>query len=181
MVVARRYARALYEEAERSSKIEVVDDDMELIRKTLQESGELDRFFQSPVISRGKKSDVVRTLFESRLDPLTYRFLAMLIRKQREDHFPRIVRAFRDMRDEQMGVVEVIARSAHPLGPEERAELVEAVVRLTGKEIRLKAVTDAELIGGVVIRVGDTVYDGSARHQLSQLRDRLELASISLN
>lgn len=181
MVVARRYAQALYEEAERALKTSAIDDDMELIRESLQNSDELRRFFRSPVIARGKKEDIVRELFTSRVDPLTHRFLEMLIRKQREDLFPRIARAYREMRDEHLGIVEVSARAAWELREEDRSELVEALRRLTGKEIRLETRVDSALIGGLVIRIGDTVYDGSVRHQLEQLRDKMEVASMSLN
>lgn len=181
MVVARRYARALYEEAERASKTDVVDADMELLRTSLRDSDELARFFRSPVISREKKLDVVRALFEERVDALTLQFVGMLIRKQREDVLPRIAQAYRDMRDEQLGIVEAKARAARELGVDEREELVTALGRLTGKEVRLHVEKDPDLIGGLVIRIGDTVYDGSVRHQLEQLRDKMEVGTISLN
>lgn len=181
MVVARTYARALYEEAESGSNIESVDADVELIRSTLDGSPDLARFFRSPVISREKKESVVRTLFGDRVGRLTLRFLVMLVKKEREDHFPQIVDAYRAMRDEQLGIVEANARVAWDMDADERSELAEALGRLTGKRVRLNVEKDADLIGGLVIRIGDTVYDGSVRRQLEVLRDRMEVRSLSLN
>ncbi len=181
MVVARRYARALYEEAERASKTDAVDDDMELIRASLRDSAELTRFFRSPVISREKKQNVVRELYEERVDHLTYRFLETLISKHREDVFPQIATAYRDMRDEHLGIVEARARAAWDLSESNRDELVRALGRLTGKDVRLEVEKDESLIGGLIVRVGDTVYDSSVLHQLDQLRDRMEIGSISSN
>ncbi len=181
MVVARRYARALYEHAERTTKTDVVDDDMELIRRSLDDADELARFFRSPVISREKKRDVVRELFSQRIDPVTLEFLEMLIRKKREDVFPEIAQAYRSLRDEQLGLVEATARTPRELSGAEQDDIAKAVGRLTGREVRLAVVTDESLIGGIVIRVGDTVYDGSVRRQLEMLRDRMEVGSISLN
>lgn len=181
MVVARRYARALYEDAEAVSKTSAVDDDMTLVSDALDASDELARFFRSPVISRDRKKQIARSLFADRVDELTLDFLEMLVRKQREDIFPRIADAYRVLRNEQLGVVEATARSARDLSVEEQEELATSLGRLTGKKVKLHVETDERLIGGVVIRVGDTVYDGSVRHQLNTLRDQMQVGAVSLN
>lgn len=173
ITVARRYAQALYEEADTSGQTAAVDEDVDVIRASLEGSRELVLFFESPIIAREKKEAVVKELFGDRLRPLTVQFLDLLIEKGREDLFPDVVHAYRELRDRQLGVVEARARTAHPLGEAERARLVEAVERMTGRRVRLKVTHDPSLIGGVVIRVGDTVYDGSVRHKLASLREQL--------
>ncbi|MEM6646351.1 MAG: ATP synthase F1 subunit delta [Bacteroidota bacterium] len=182
LIVAERYARALYGEAEKTGMITAADGDVALIRDSLDASPELVRFFESPVIPREKKESVVDALFAERLQPLTLRFLKLLIEKRREDAFPAVVRAYRALRDKQEGIIEIKARSAKPLTAEEEAELKAALAKLTGQTVRLNTTIDASLIGGVVVRVGDTVYDGSVRHQLEGLREKLgQQASVSLN
>lgn len=181
MQIARRYARALYEEAESQSKTDQVDEDVELIRESLENVKELRRFFESPIASREKKLRVVRALFKDRLDPLTLNFLELLIEKQRETHFPQLAEAYRGMRDEQLGIVRAQARVAVPLGDADHQNLVAALERMTGKSIRLEVTEDEDLMGGVVIRVGDTVYDGSVRNQLSNLREQMERGGFALN
>lgn len=181
LTVARRYARALYEEAERAQKTEQVDRDIEVIRESLEGSRELVRFFESPVISREKKETIVAELFASRVEPLTLRFLKMLVEKKRENIFPAVVTAYRELRDSRLGIVEARARTAEPLGEADKKRLEKALEEVIGKRIRLQTEIDPALIGGVVIRVGDSVYDGSVRHQLATLRDQFAQRSFVMN
>ena len=172
--IARRYAQALSQQAESENNVDQVDEDIELIRESLDGSRELVRFFESPVIPRQKKDAVVKELFKDRLQPTTLHFLQLLIEKKREDLFPSVVRAYRDLRDRQLGVVEAHVKSAAPLDDAETKRLETALEERTGQQVRLHTTVDPELIGGVVVRVGDTVYDGSVRHQLGVLREQLE-------
>jgi F-type H+-transporting ATPase subunit delta len=180
--VARRYALALYEEAEQAGTLERVDDDMLAVRESLDGSRELEGLFRSPIVSSEKKAAVVKQLFEGRVEPLVVRFLLLLVQKQREDMVPAMIRAYNDLRDERQGVVEALVRTAMPLGDAEEASLKQALEARTGKTVRLQTEVDESLVGGVVVRIGDMVLDGSARHQLQQLRERLaQPHAISLN
>ena len=181
-IVARRYARALYQEAEQQGMTEAIDADVDLIRGSLEGSRDLVSFFRSPILSREKKEAVVRQLFAPpRVQPLTLDFLNLLIEKGREDLFPDVVAAYRELRDEQRGIVEARVRTAFALGADELRQLEAALARMTGKQVRLQVQHDPSLIGGLVVRVGDTVYDGSVRHQLANLREQLETGRISVN
>lgn len=177
--VARRYAQALYEEAVQERRVERIDEDMALIREALETSRELVVFFESPVISRQKKQDVVKALFADRVQQVTLNFLHLLVEKKREDLFPEVVLAYRALRDEQLGIVEARARVAFPLTAEEQAQLVKALEHRVGTRIRLTVEHDASLVGGLVVRIGDVVFDGSVRHQLATLRERLEYGSYA--
>ncbi|PSQ93714.1 MAG: ATP synthase F1 subunit delta, partial [Bacteroidetes bacterium QH_2_63_10] len=99
--VARRYAGALYEEAEATGVLEPVDDDVLMLRETLNSNGELARFFKSPVISQEKKDTVVRELLSDRVEDLTLRFLRLLIQKDRETLTKPILDEYQSLRDEQ--------------------------------------------------------------------------------
>ncbi len=179
--VARRYAQALYEEAARQERVEAIDEDVGLIRESLENSEELVRLFESPVIPREKKRAVVQALFEERVTPLTHRFLHLLIEKQREQLFAEVVKAYRALRDEQEGIVEIQARTARSLDEDGRAHLATQLEQMTGKKVRLHARQDADLIGGVVVRVGDTVYDGSVRRQLQRLHEQMKTGRAATN
>ncbi len=174
LTVARRYAGALYEEAVRDQQVEKVDADIELIRESLDGSRDLVNFFGSPVISREKKGAVVKALFADRVQPTTLRFLDLLVSKRREGIFPTVVQAYRELRDDQLGIVPAHARVALPLSEAEEKSLAQTLEKLSGKRVRLTVSQDADLLGGVVVRVGDIVYDGSVRNQLANLRERLE-------
>jgi F-type H+-transporting ATPase subunit delta len=99
--------------------------------------------------------------------------MALLVEKRREDVFPAVVSSYRELRDAELGVTPVSVRSAYELSSEDGAALVRALTSLTGKEVRLHARVDASILGGLVIRIGDTVYDGSITNQLATLRERL--------
>jgi F-type H+-transporting ATPase subunit delta len=176
--VARRYATALYEEADRTDVVEAVDADVELIRNSLEASDDLMRFFESPVIPDEKKGAVIDTLFEDRVDALTHRFLKLLVKKDREGMVAAVAEQYQALRDEQRNIVEAHVRTAQPMGDDEKDELTTALEQTTGKNVRLKVEEDADLIGGLVVRIGDRVYDGSVRNKLENLRDRFRQGRI---
>lgn len=181
IIVARRYAQALYEEAERAGLIEQVDADVEIIRQSLADSRDLTILFQSPIVSREKKSTIVETLFRARLQGTTLNFLLLLISKRREDIFAAVAQAYRELRDEHLGIQEVHARVFKPMTEAEEKSLVAALENMTDARVRLRTTIDASLLGGVIVRIGDTVYDGSVRHQLTTLREQMALGSFATN
>lgn len=172
--VARRYAQALYEEAEAADKAEQIADDMRSVQESLDASRELDRFFRSPVIAREKKDAVIGKLFDGKVDPLIVRVMRLLVQKGREDILPDVIRQYGRLRDERLGVVEAQVKSAMPMEFDETEALRKALEAKTDQKVRLRIEVVPELLGGVVVRIGDRVYDGSVQHQLESLRDQLE-------
>jgi F-type H+-transporting ATPase subunit delta len=178
ILVARRYANALHNSAQATGQLEEVDRDVDLIRSSLDASRELVRFFESPIVSRERKARVVQSLFASRVSETTLRFLDLLIQKRRENIFPQMVVAYRLLRDEQLGVVGAAVRSAVPMTDEEEQRIGTALESWTGMKVNLNARSDARLIGGVIVRIGDTVYDGSVRNKLEHLREQFTSGAI---
>ena len=172
--IARRYATALYEEAQSASNIEAVDSDVSMIQESLNGAPELGRFFESPIISREKKSATVTALFEGRLEKLTLRFLLLMIEKGREQMFAHVLTAYESLRDEQNGIVQILARVARPVDDSEIDSLASHIEASLNKKVRLEVQVDPSLLGGIVVKIGDTVHDGSFVNQLKTLRTRLE-------
>lgn len=179
--IARRYAQALHEQAVEEKTVGRVDEDVMLLRDTIEGSRELSGLFDSPVISREQKERVVRSLFGPHLSETTLHFVDFLIAKGREALLPEMARAYRDLRDTQEGIVEAHVRAALPMSEGEQKDLRKALEARTGKQVRLRVEDDPSLIGGLVIRIGDTVYDGSVRNQLAELRERMDAPTVSLN
>jgi len=179
ITISRRYAQALNEQALAAGALDRVDADMSLISEGLAVSRELVGIFRSPIVSREKKANVFRSLFGEKVDKLTLSFLVLLVEKRREELFPDIVNAYRGLRDQQKGVVAVSARTALELSAEDKTALMASLEKLTGKKVRLETKVDASILGGIVIRVGDTVYDASVVNQLASLRVRLETGSLA--
>jgi F-type H+-transporting ATPase subunit delta len=176
--VARRYATALYEEADATGVLEDVDDDVLLLRETLESNRELARFFKSPVIPQGKKEAVIQELLSDRVAGLTVRFLRLLVHKDRETMTKAILDQYQALRDEQRGIVDATVQVARPLADEDQEAIVEALEEKTGQTVRLHVEEDEDLIGGLVIRIGDRVFDGSVRNQLASLHDRLRRSAL---
>ncbi|WP_263820940.1 ATP synthase F1 subunit delta [Salinibacter sp.] len=179
--VTRRYAAALYEEANANGVLEAVDEDIRMLLESLDSNRPLVRVFESPVIPQDKKDSIVRELLGDRVEGLTVRFLRLLIRKDRETMTEAILDQYQTLRDEQRGIVDAEVTVARPLADETRTALVRSLEEKTGKEIRLHLHEDADLIGGLVVRIGDRVFDASVRSQLDALHDRLREATLSEN
>jgi F-type H+-transporting ATPase subunit delta len=177
--VTRRYATALYEEADQAGVLEAVDEDVLMLRRSLESNRKLSRFFESPVIPQEKKDTIVQELLGDRVEGLTVRFLRLLVQKDRETLTKAILEQHQSLHDEHRGIVDAEVTVAHPLSDEDREMLVEALEAKTEKDIRLHLDEDPDLIGGVVIRIGDRVFDGSVRNQLNMLRDRFRDTRLS--
>jgi F-type H+-transporting ATPase subunit delta len=181
LTVLRRYAHALIDEAERQDCTQAVDNDVDMLRKTLRETPEFARLVESPAIPQDKKQDVFRALLKERVHPLTLRFVELLVEKDRETLLHDLLNTYRDLRDEQEGIVEVQARVPAPLDEAERKKLIQRLETMTGKDIRLDVTEQPDLIGGLVFRIGDRVYDGSVRQKLDNLRDSWSQAAHTAN
>jgi len=177
--VTRRYAAALYEEADATGTLEAIDEDVLMLRRSLASNRPLSRVFESPVIPQEKKDAVLRELLDDRVEGLTLRFLRLLVQKDRETLTKDILDQYQSLRDEQRGIVDAEATVARPLADEDREALVETLEEKTGKEVRLHVTEDPDLIGGLVVRIGDRVFDASVRSQLTALRDRLRDTTLS--
>lgn len=180
--VARRYAQALTQEAQQNESLAEVDADVALVDETLANSRDLRTMLTSPIVPRAKKATILRRLFEGRVSPLTSGFLRLLVEKERDDVIPEILDAYRELRDERSGTVEATVQTATPLSPAEAERLKSALEARVGSTIRMRVLLEPSLIGGLVVRVGDVVYDRSVRHQLQTLRGQLaERAAVRLN
>ena len=180
--VARRYAQALTEEAQSKGVLEDVDADVDLLAETLEGSRDLRLALASPVISHDKKRAVLEGVFGGKVSDLTRRFLGLLAAKDRDGEIPVVLEAYRQLRDDRLGVVEASVKTAKPLAPEQMTKLQQSLEARAGKTVRMRYEIDPSLVGGLVVRLGDVVFDQSVKHQLEMLRDQLaERAQISLN
>jgi len=176
-VVSARYARALVDvvtapgskadPAQTLSQLRAVQDlihGSEILRHALA----------SPAVAPSKKRAVMRRLLEPMgVSDQVRNFVYVVIDHRRGHEFTSIVDAFETLLDERLGFVAAEVRSAAPLTAAQTAQLEAQVSRLAGKKAKLKFSSDPTLIGGVIARVGSTVYDGSVRGQLERLRTRL--------
>ncbi|MCA0269143.1 MAG: ATP synthase F1 subunit delta [Bacteroidetes bacterium] len=169
--VARRYAQAFLADA--GNDVAAVDADFALIAATVRESRDLRLMLASPVISRDKKRRVVDALFGGKIGARAQQFVGLLFDKEREALLADVAEAYADLRNEQQGIEVAQVRVPAELSKAEADRLRAALEAQTGKTLLLEVAVDTAMIGGLVVRIGDTVYDGSVRFRLDALRDRL--------
>lgn len=177
--VARVYAETLYRTASRHDAVDAVDESLASFEEILGERADLAAFLAAPQIDAAAKRALVRRVFEGSLHPIVLRFLDLVIRKHRETAFDEIVIAWSALLDDRAGRQSATVTTA----VEADATLIDRVRRAleetTGRTIRLESEVDPTLLGGIVIRAGDTVIDGSLRTRLRTLRGRLRTASAA--
>jgi len=171
--IVRRYAKALFDVAQRQGAVDAVRADLEALRAVMRSTPQLGRVLRAPTIGAERKRQLVRAAFGGRMNPLTLRFLEMVISKEREEILPDVPAAFEHLAYQMLNLQPVQVTSAVPLGPQEREALAAALGRRTGKRIELHERVDPSLMGGAVVRLGDTIIDGSVQGQLRRLRERL--------
>ncbi len=179
--IARRYASALYSEASSSDSIDRVDEDIELVNRTVNDSRDLQLLFASPIVSAARKEAVIRRLFEQHVSETVLALLLLVNRKKRGAMVEAILESYRSLRLEQQGIVEAKARVAIAMTDSEIEELRRSMAKTIGSDIQLEVEEDADLIGGVVVRIGDQVYDGSLKRQLAILSRKLQGGSFHTN
>lgn len=169
--IAARYAKSLIDLAIQQDKLDTVLRDMEAFAE-VSRLRDMALLLKSPVIKPEKKRTILKAIFSGKVDPLTYAFLEILLRKGREAQLPEIATEFLQQYRDIKGITIVQVSSAEPL-PDAvleaiRRKLVES--RLTHHQIQFEAKVDPLLIGGFVIAFDDKLYDASIRHQLDNLR-----------
>lgn len=138
------------------------------------ESAELRNFMASPAVPREAKHAVIEKLV-ARLGAsrILRNFLFVIVDNQRTHLLPEIEASFEQVLRQRQGVAEAEVSSAAPLNDKQKTALLRNLERVTGKKIQANYSLNPELLGGAVVRVGDTIYDGSVRNQLNRLRERL--------
>jgi F-type H+-transporting ATPase subunit delta len=173
--IAKRYAKALFEIAEETKKLEKITNDVVFIDSLIRSSRELQLFLKSPIIKEDKKREVLKEIFsDSRVDPVTLKFIMLLVEKKREDILHDIVKVYQQIYDEKMGIVSAEVITAVEVGERLKKKIEQKILELTGaKKVKASYRVDPSIIGGIVIRVGDTVYDASIRRRIQLLREQL--------
>jgi len=146
---------------------------MTLVSRFLAEVPYLRAVLIQPLVSVARKNIVVDEAFGDRVTASSLNFLKLLIRKRREDLISECIREFRALLAEHTNTVDAEAWSAVPMTPDQQERLASGLHALTGKTVRLVAKVDHALVGGVVVRIGDTVMDGSVRGKLERLERQL--------
>lgn len=173
--IAKRYARALIEIAEEMDKLNEITKDIQFIDSVIRDSRELQLFLKSPIIREEKKKEILKEIFsDSRVDPVTLKFILLLVEKNRENLLHDIVKTYQQLYNEKMGIVIAEIVTAVEITDSEKKKIEKKILELTGaNKVNPIYKVDPSIIGGVIIKIRDTVYDGSIKHKIKLLREQL--------
>jgi F-type H+-transporting ATPase subunit delta len=171
--VARRYAAALFQQAKAKGTLDADSTDLSAVVKTLTETPKLLAVVGHPLIAESKKKDALKLAFDGKVRPSILAFLNLLVDKRRIELFADVKTEFDRLLREDRRIVAATAVTAVPMTPEQTAALEKSLEARTGFDVELTCEIDASLMGGVLVRIGDTVLDGSVRGSLERLREQL--------
>lgn len=169
----RRYAATLLEAADETGATAAVQRDVERLVETVRQSGELAEFLADPLADGQAQADALRQLFSAKVEVLTLNFLRLMAIRGRASIIGAALENFLAQVAEREGIIRAEVRSAVALSAEQCQRLQARLERHSGRRVRLDVQVDASLRGGAVIRVGDTVFDGSVNTYLARLQARL--------
>lgn len=177
LAVAKQYAQALADlvfAPNSAATAGQVAGELRAVEEITGSSPDLRTILLNPAVPPARKRSVIARLTEPlRLSRLVRNFVFVIIDRRRIALLGPIREAFERLVDEREGIVRAQVRAAGELDPTQRLKLEEALGRLTGRQVRSEYAVDEELLGGLVLRLGSTVYDGSLRGRLEALRRRL--------
>lgn len=176
--VARNYAEVLLALADRGEGAEVFSTAVEDVSRALEEDPRLRTFLDTPRIDAAGKKAVLRKAFEGRVPGPFLNFLLVTIDKRRQRLLPAIAREFQLLVDERMGRAHVDVTVSRELGSAELESITGRLSNLLGRTAVPHVRVRPEILGGIVLRTGDTIYDGSLRRRLERLRRSMLAADL---
>ncbi len=167
--LAQVYGRSLFEVAREQGKLDVLREQLGQFADALEQNRELAVFFFSPYFSTKEKQEALGGLLDG-ADPILLKFLSLLIENHRMPVIFRIRQQYEGLREEENRTLPVEITSAIELDPATTESLGEQIGERTGRKVKLAARVDPDILGGIVIRVGNSILDASIRNRLEQLR-----------
>ena len=173
--IAAVYARSLFEVAQEQGKLDKVREELGTFADALDATRELQVFFFSPYFSTAEKQDGLdRAITDA--DPILVNFLKLLIENHRMPVIFRVRRGFDELWQEENKLLPVQVTSAVELDQATVAQIGERIAEQTGRKVELSASVEPDILGGLVVRVGNSILDASIRNRLEQLRKQVARA-----
>ncbi len=171
--VAKKYSHALFELAREKNLVDKAWEQFNSLAEYLKKDDTLLNFLAAPQVADQKKHALVEKVFSERLEKPFYAFLVFLVRKRRINFLPEIIEAFDYLVRTEKKLARAACISAVPLTEEERRNVIERLQKKTSLKIELEEKIDKSIVGGMIIMLHNQIIDGSIRHGLNELKNRL--------
>lgn len=177
-IIANRYATALFDIAFEKGAMLKFEEEARMILKVLADEADYLKLLSHPSITEEQKIELVEKAFAGQVSEEFIGLIALVIKKARTEYLVRILEKFISMAEEAAGVLKATVISAKPLTNQQLAQIKAHIENNTGKTVVIEEQIDASIIGGLIVRVGDKVVDGSIKGQMDALK--AELNSLRL-
>lgn len=174
-----RYASALFELAQEEEELDQFDNELNEIYKILRNNPELEKVLYHPRIQASDKKIIMKKILTKEFSPLIINFMMLIIDKGREILLKEIIRYFQNLALEARGIIQIQVYTAMELTSKIETKLAEKLQKLTQKEVELKITVDPSLIGGIKLRIGDKIIDGTILQHLERMRENLAQIQVS--
>lgn len=172
-LVSKRYASALFEVAFEGQNYEQVKNELNFILDCLKGEPQLYDLLKSPLITADEKKDIVSNIFKERVSEEVFNFIRIIIDKGREEYIESVVKEYNILADAVKNKVEAVAITAIPMDKQDLLKLQVNLSMSSGKNIQLKNQVDPSIIGGVLVKIGDKLIDGTVKSRLVNMQEQL--------
>jgi F-type H+-transporting ATPase subunit delta len=173
----KNFAKALYEIGRENNLVDNLIKDLEDVEEKLDDNIELRRFLSDQHVSADAKQQALEKVFADFISEKTYNFLHLLIKNRALDYLDQIIEEIKKAKHEKENIVEVVAISPEAIDAATQQRISRILSLKTDKKIIIKSLIDKSLIGGLVIKIGDTVIDGSIRGKINRLKSKIKQIS----
>lgn len=168
-----RYAKAIFQAANESEKLDLIRNDINLIKECISSSEEFQDFLENPILKESSKINIINQIFKKQIDDLSYNFLILLIKNKREHFLPGICRYFITLDKKQTGYKETVITTAQPFDKGYFNELRKYIEKKLKLSIDLKEQVEESIIGGFKLRIEDQLIDASLSSNLLKIKREL--------
>jgi F-type H+-transporting ATPase subunit delta len=175
-IVAKRYAKALFELAQGKNQIAQVEDELGQIVGIIHDNVDLEKLLTHPNIDTSKKIALLNQLFAGKVSEIVLNTICLLVERRREDLLSSLLEDFVLIANEALGQAQATVTTPLALTEHEAQEIAERFSQISGKKIQISNVVDPSLLGGLTVRIGDRLYDGSLSGKLGRLEKSLQVS-----
>lgn len=172
-IVAKRYARALLETAREAGQVAPIGDDLKAAVSAIADNVDFGRLLSHPNVDLKTKLQLLEQAFQGKVADSVLRTLQLIVERGRAAILGDLVTEYWNIANEALGQAEAVVTTPVPLTEKEAEEIRDRFGKLTGKTIKIENVVDPHILGGVRVRIGDRLYDGSLSGKLERLRKEL--------
>jgi F-type H+-transporting ATPase subunit delta len=171
--VAKRYALALFQLAKENQLLDQIEEELRVVKKVMNENVQLTAVLKSPKLTKEKKKEILKDSFGT-VHTLVLNTLMLLVDRHRQDTIADVADQFIQLANDEKGIADATVYSVRSLtGAEQEALSSAFAARVEKKSLRIQNIVDSNLLGGVKLRIGNRIFDGSLRGKLDRLERQL--------